>query len=124
MHTVTVDDEESTIIIYDNWRQVSQTTLHSSHSASCSLTRPVSPLCSCIQCVQLLLCAEYLDCFKKKKLKLLLCSLDFSALGFICFSVFEELCVLGGIKLRCIKRLTGVIEKEFERACREICKQN
>lgn len=27
MRTVTVDDEDSTIIIYDNWRQVSQTTL-------------------------------------------------------------------------------------------------
>lgn len=28
VRTVTVDEEESTIIIYDNWRQVSQTTPH------------------------------------------------------------------------------------------------
>lgn len=27
VRTVSVDDEESTIIIYDNWRQVSQATL-------------------------------------------------------------------------------------------------
>lgn len=34
MRTVTVDEEESTIIIYDNWRQVGQTTPLCSHDAS------------------------------------------------------------------------------------------
>ena len=34
MRTVTVDEEESTIIIYDGWRQVGQTTPFCFHDAS------------------------------------------------------------------------------------------
>lgn len=53
MRTVTVDEEESTIIIYDNWRQVGQTTLFCSHEAPSLLPHTTSgvsvprlPLCS------------------------------------------------------------------------------
>lgn len=42
MRTVTVDEEESTIIIYDNWRQVGQTTVFCSHDASSLLPHTTS----------------------------------------------------------------------------------
>lgn len=42
MRTVTVDEEESTIIIYDNWRQVGKTTPFCSHDASSLLPHTTS----------------------------------------------------------------------------------
>lgn len=50
MRTVTVDEEESTIIIYDNWRQVGQTTGSCSQDASSLLPHTTSEvsLLSCL----------------------------------------------------------------------------